>query len=238
MEAKTRRVKVSCCSKTHPCPTCGKLGRRKKVLTPDVRSIAFHEVVLLEVTSAEYRARWGCCQTFRSSPPGVDARCLYDNKVRDAVLDRLIEDGMSLPKILAAMPRDLFLDLSEGFAYDGIPRRVAEWDHAADRRWTLENFSGTLGIDERPLGRYTLLLATDSISDFPVAFALVDKNDAEHLRRFLANLKRHGFEPRGRGNGVANVVANGAAAGRISRLANAAAGRGRTSRTSCSSLGI
>lgn len=196
MEAKTRRGKVSCCSKTHPCPTCGKLGRRKEVLTRDVRSIAFREIIILEVTYAEYRACCGCCKTFRSSPPGVDPRCLYDNKVRDAVLDRLIEDGISIPKILAAMLRDFYLDLSEGFVYDCIQRRVGELDHADYRRWTLQHFSGTLCIDELHLGRHTLLLATDPISDFPVAFALVDSNDADHMRRFLTNLKRHGFEPR------------------------------------------
>ena len=196
MEAKTRRVQVSCCSKTHPCPTCGKLGRRKEVLTREVRSIAFREIVILEVTYAEYRAGCGCCKTFRSSPPGVDPRCWYDNKVRDAVLDRLIEDGLSIPRILAAMQRDFFLDLSEGFVYDCLQRRVAELDQADYRRWTLEEFSGTLCIDELHLGRHTLLLATDPIGDFPVAFALVDSNDAEHMQRFLKNLQRHGFQPR------------------------------------------
>ena len=196
MEAKTRRVPVSCCSKTHPCPTCGKRGRRKDVLTRDVRSIAFHEIVILEITYGEYRATCDCCKTFRSSPPGVDPRCLYDNQVRDAVLDRLIEDGLSIPKIQMAMRRDFLLDLSEGFVYDCIQRRVAELDGADYRRWTLETFSGTLCIDELHLGRHTLLLATDPIGNFPVAFALVDSNDAEHMQRFLANLKRHGFEPR------------------------------------------
>ena len=196
MEAKTRRSKMSFCPRSCPCPTCGRRGRRKQVLTREVRSIALHEILILEVTYAEYRARCGCCKTFRSSPPGIDLRCHYDNKVRDAVLDRLIEDGMSIPKILAAMQRDFLLDLSEGFAYDCIRRRVEELDHADYRRWTLEHFSGTLCIDELHLGQYTLLLATDPIGDFPVAFALVASNDAEHMGRFLANLKRCGFEPR------------------------------------------
>jgi hypothetical protein len=69
MEAKTRRVAVSCCSQTHPYPTCGKRGRRKDVLRRDVRSIAFHEVVILEITYGEHRATCDCCKTFRSSPP-------------------------------------------------------------------------------------------------------------------------------------------------------------------------
>ncbi|HEV3445463.1 MAG TPA: transposase [Gemmataceae bacterium] len=63
------------------------------------------------------------------------------------------------------------------------------------RRWTLEQFSGTLSIDEIHLGHRTLLLATDPLSDFPVAFALVSANDQEHLRRFLLNLKYQGFLP-------------------------------------------
>ena len=63
------------------------------------------------------------------------------------------------------------------------------------RRWTLEGFGGTLCIDELHLGRFTLLLATDPQRDRPVAFALVDKNDADHMRRFLKNLKAHGFAP-------------------------------------------
>src|ERR1700681_879342 len=179
MEAKTRRVKVSCCPKKHPCPCCGKTGRRKQILERKVRSIAFGEILFLDVAYGEYRATCNCCQTFRSSPPGVDLRCHYDNKVRDAVLDRLIEDGMSIPKILAAMQRDFLLDLSEGFVYDCIQRRVAQLDQADYRRWTRANFSGTLCIDELHLGRYTLLLATDPISDFPVAFALLDSNDQE-----------------------------------------------------------
>jgi transposase-like protein len=161
-----------------------------------VRSIAFREIVILEVRYAEYRSGCGCCKSFRSSPPGIDLRCHYDNKVREAVLDRLIADGMSIPRILAAMQRDFLLDLSEGFAYDCIRRRVAELDQADYRRWTLTNFSGTLCIDELHLGRYTLLLATDPIGDFPVAFALVESNDADHMRRFLENVRRHGFEPR------------------------------------------
>jgi hypothetical protein len=33
-----------------------------------------------------------------------------------------------------------------------------------------------------------LLLATDPLADLPVAFALVDKNDQDHMRRFLKKL--------------------------------------------------
>jgi transposase-like protein len=195
MEAKTRRLKISCCPRTYPCPSCGQPGRRKQILTREVRSIAYREICILEVRYAEYRATCRCCRTFRSAPPGVDLRRRYDNRVRDAVLDRLIEDGMSIPKLLVSMQRDFFLNLSEGFAYDCIRDRVAQLDQADYRRWSLAAFGGLLCVDELHLGRFTLLLATDPIGDFPVAFALVEANDAEHMRRFLANLARRGFSP-------------------------------------------
>jgi len=59
----------------------------------------------------------------------------------------------------------------------------------------LEHFSGTLCVDELHLGRYTLLLATDPLSDLPVAFALVASNDQPHMRRFLGNLRNWGLQP-------------------------------------------
>jgi Transposase len=40
-----------------------------------------------------------------------------------------------------------------------------------------------------------LLLATDPLQDLPVAFALVAKNDSDHMRRFLKNLKAWGLVP-------------------------------------------
>jgi transposase len=73
---------------------------------------------------------------------------------------------------------------------------AAELDMAAHRAQVLRCFSGTLCVDELHLGQYTLLLATDPLSDIPVAFAVVDKNDQDHMGRFLGNLKKHGLEPK------------------------------------------
>lgn len=190
-------IKVSCCRKRAPCPTCGKMGRRKNKtpLVRRVRTIAYKQVVFLEIKYAEYRASCDCCKTFRSSPRGVDPKCLYDNKVREAVLDRILQDGMNIQKVRAALARDFLLDLSEGFFYDCLHKEVSRVDMAEYREWTLEHFSGTMCIDELHLGRYTLLLATDPVGDFPVGFALVSRNDQDHMRRFLGNLKAHGIEP-------------------------------------------
>lgn len=161
LDAKVHYERISCCSKFAPCPHCGKRGKRKQRLHRQVRSVAYGKIVYLDIEYAEYRTTCDCCKTFRSSPPGVELGCHYDNQVRQAVLDRLIEDGMSVQKLLAALERDFLLDLSEGFVYDCLHREVARLDMADYRRWVLAHFCGTLCVDELHLGRYTLLLATE-----------------------------------------------------------------------------
>jgi len=182
--------------KKAPCPHCGQLGRRKAFLERTVQSIAYQAILLIHVTTAEYRATCDCCTTFRTQIDGIEAKAHYDNKVRAAVLDRLLEDRMSLQQIQQALARDFFLDLSDGFLYDCLDWKIRQLDGAAYRRWTLAHFSGTLCIDEIHLGQHTLLLATDPLADFPVAFALVSSNDQDHMGRFLRQLRDHGLLPR------------------------------------------
>jgi transposase-like protein len=182
--------------KKAPCPDCGTRGRRKRTLTRTVRTVAYKAAAVLEVTYGEYAARCGCRTTFRNSPEGVPPKAKYDNRVRELVLDRLLKDGMSIERALASIRREFLLDLSTGFVYDVLRDRATELDLAAHRRMVLDRFSGTLCVDELHLGRFTLLLATDPLADLPVAFALVAQNDADHMRRFLGNLKTWGLRPR------------------------------------------
>ena len=92
-------IPVYCAPKKAPCPKCGKLGRRKRILPPRrVRTVAYQVIAYLEITCGEYRARCDCCITFRSTPDDVLPRAAYDNKVRDLVLGRIIEDGMSIER--------------------------------------------------------------------------------------------------------------------------------------------
>jgi transposase len=181
--------------KKAPCPHCGQLGRRKNFHQRTVRSIAYQAILLLEVTTAEYRATCDCCTTFRTQIEGVEPKAHYDNKVRQAVLDRLLDDRMTVQQIQHALHRDFFLDLSTGFLYDCLDWQIRQVDGAVYRQWTLAHFSGTLCIDEIHLGEHTLLLATDPLHDFPVAFALVSHNDQAHMGRFLRQLQAHGFRP-------------------------------------------
>jgi hypothetical protein len=187
---------VRCANKTHPCPHCGKRGRRKRPLYRRIRSLAYRQVAYLDVYYAEYQARCGCCQFFRSWPIDSPPKSHYDDLVRTAVLDRLLEDGLNVLRTIVAMRRDFLLNLSEGFIYDCLRWVGAQLDLGSHRRRVIEKFSGTLCIDELHLGRFTLLLGTDPLADLPVACALVRRNDQPHLRRFLANLKGWGLLPR------------------------------------------
>jgi hypothetical protein len=187
---------VRCASKTHPCPHCGKRGRRKRPLHRRLRSLAYRQVAYLEVYYAEYEARCNCCKYFRSWPLEVPAKSDYDDRVRRAVLDRLLEDCLNVLRTIAAMRRDFLLSLSEGFIYDCLRWLGAQLDVPAHRHMVIAKFSGTLCLDELHLGRFTLLLATDPLSDLPIAFALVSRNDKKHMKRWLNNLKSWGLLPR------------------------------------------
>src|SRR5262249_25165842 len=157
-----------------------------------VRTLAFRQEAWLDVRYAEYKARCPCCKFFRSWPVDVPQKADYDPAVRQAVLDRLLEDGRNVQRTLCAIQRDFLLDLSEGFVYDCLGWQLRRLKLPQHRRRCLERFSGILCIDELHLGRFTLLLCTDPIADEVIGFALVSVNDQAHLRRFLLMLKYWG----------------------------------------------
>src|SRR5256714_4081549 len=189
-------IPVRCAPMKAPCPKCGKHGRRKRTKTRRVRTVAYKAVAYLEITYGEYSARCDCCTTFSNTPEGVLPKAHYDNRVRDLVLGRILQDGMNIERTLESLRREFLLELSSGFVYDVLRDHAGQLDMADHRRKVLAHFSGTLCVDELHLGRFTLLLATDPLSDLPVAFALVAANDQDHMRRFLRNLKTWGLDPK------------------------------------------
>ena len=182
---------------THaPCPHGGALGNRQDTLSRTVRGIAYGALLLLQGTTGAYRATGGCCTTVRTPVDGIEPKARYTNSVREAVLDRFLDDRRHVERLLVALRRDFVLELSTGFVYDCLRGKVQQLNGAAYRQWTLQELSGTLRIDAIPLGAWTLLLATDPLHDFPVAFALGSQTDQDHLARFLRPRRDHGFPPR------------------------------------------
>jgi transposase-like protein len=195
-KAPVRVIPVCCAPKKAPCPFCGKMGRRKRTLCRDVRTIAYKEIVSVRITYGEYESRCHCCKSFRTHPEDVLPKAKYDNKVRAAVLEGILDDQLNVEAVRRRMQRDFLLDLSTGFVYDCLHDAARQLDMAGHRQEVLKRFSGVLCVDELHLGRFTLLLATDPIGDFPVAFALVSANDKDHMERFLRNLQRSGLQPK------------------------------------------
>jgi hypothetical protein len=188
-------VPVYCRPTSYPCPTCGRRGRRKRRLDRYVRSLAYGMVVWLRVFYAAYTARCDCCKSFRSCPPDVCPKADYDNLVRQAVLNRILDDGLNVERTRRAMKRDFLLALSTGFIYDCLDWGLTRLSESQQRRVARKHFSGCLNIDELHLGDYTLLLATDPLADRVVGYRLVKINDQAHLRCFVRTLQNWGFQP-------------------------------------------
>src|SRR5262249_13593685 len=104
---------VRCAPKSHPCPHCGKHGRRVRQLHRRLDSLAFRQRAYLDVYYAESKARCGCCKTFRSWPVNVPPKSDYDDQVRQVVLDHILEDGLNVQRTLACVQRNYLLKLSE-----------------------------------------------------------------------------------------------------------------------------
>jgi hypothetical protein len=187
---------LHCAPKRYPCPRCGTKGRRVRPLHRRVRSLAYRREAWLDIHYAEYESACRCCKAFRSCPPDILPKADYDNRVREAVLDRLLEDGLNVERTRAALKRDFLVELSSGFVYDCLDWQLRRLNLPEHRRRTLARFSGILCIDELHLGKFTLLLATDPLADEVLGFALVGVNDQAHMRRFLLMLKYWGFLPR------------------------------------------
>ena len=136
-------VAVRCQSKTYPCPTCGRRGRRKRRLSRFVRSLDYGRVLWLHVFYAEYTARCNCRKSFRSCPPDITPKADYDNLVRQAVLNRILDDGLNVERTRAAMKRDFLLDLSSGFLYDCLDWGLARLNQLQQRRLANKHFSGS-----------------------------------------------------------------------------------------------
>ena len=161
-----------------------------------VRSIAYQQELWREVHYGEYAANCGCCKTFHTSPCDIQPKARYDDSVRQAVLDRILGDKLNTNTVKQALKRDFLLELSTGFLYDCLEYAIRKFDGAEFRAKVLSEFSGSLCVDEIHLGHRVVLLASDPVSDNPIACALVSKNDAAHMLRFLRNLKNHGFSPK------------------------------------------
>lgn len=106
------------------------------------------------------------------------------------MIDRILQDKLNLSAVQASIERDFLLKLSSGYIYGALDYAIRQFDGNAFRQQVFDEFSGVLCIDEIHLGKRVLLSASDPVADNPVGCALVSRNDAAHMLRFMRNLKR------------------------------------------------
>jgi hypothetical protein len=180
----------------HRCPDCGKWGRRKRTRRREVQHLAHKRLAFWTLIYGVYAAGCACAKFFTAVIEGVGFKCGYTDGVRQKVVDLLVRDHLSVYKVQAHLKEDFLLEVSIGFIYDCFQWAYEKIDRAAYWQWALANFSGALCIDEvHDCGR-AILVATDPVNDFTVAFLVVPKNNQRNMNRFLDLLKRRGLDVR------------------------------------------
>ena len=181
--------------KYHPCPQCGKKGKRKHVIQRQISHVsALHRRCWILAEVGVYQARCSCNKYFRAPIPGVPHKGSYSYEVRNSVANGLIRDRMPYRLLIERMQEEHLLNLSLGYVH-----HCFLWAHEQinmEEHWNfvLLHFSGVLCLDEVHDSGRTILFATDPLNNFTVSFALVEKNDQEHMDRFLQTLKDRGLE--------------------------------------------
>jgi hypothetical protein len=184
---------------THPrlyrCPSCGTKGRRVRI-----RSRRIHHVgppgrkSWLVGHVGVYKAACGCCQYFQAPMKEAPAKGLYSYGVRNMIANALIRDRMPYSLVQRRLAEDHHLSVSVGFIHACFEWAHQQIDTEAYWSFVVANFSGVLCVDEVHDSGRTVLMATDPLGDFTVAFRLVEKNDQAHLNGFLSILKARGVE--------------------------------------------
>ena len=182
-------------SKYHPCPQCGKKGKRKQVIARRIFHVsALHRRSFIVVQVGVYKARCGCCKYFQAPLPGVPYKGRYSYEVRNTVANALIRDRLPYRLVQQRLWEDHLLKLSLGYIHDCFLWAHAQIHQEAYWQFVISNFSGVLCLDEVHDSGKTILFATDPLNNFTVSFQVVEKNDQAHLDAFLQRLKDRGLQ--------------------------------------------
>ena len=181
--------------KFYPCPQCGRNGKRKQVITRQVRHLAaLHRPAWIVARVGVYRARCGCCQYFQAPIPGVPYKGQYSLEVRNYLANALIRDRMPYRLVQQRLKEEHLLAVSLSYIHDCFVWAHTQINREEHWQFVLANFSGVLCIDEVHDSGRTILFATDPLNDFTVAFQLVEVNDQPHMDDFLQRLKARGLQ--------------------------------------------
>jgi len=176
------------------CPHCGTKGRRIKVVTRWVGHVGLlNRRSWIKAAVGVYKAKCGCCQYFQAPIPGVPYKGEYSYEVRNCIANALIRDRLPYRLVQQRLAEDYQLAVSVGYIHDCFLWAYAQIHTEAHWHFVQTNFSGVLCLDEVHDSGQTILFATDPLNDFTLTFALVEKNDQEHMDAFLQQLKDRGL---------------------------------------------
>ena len=184
-------------SQYHPCPQCGKKGKRKQVIERRIFHVsALHRRSFIVIQVGVYKARCGCCKYFQAPIQGVPYKGRYSYEVRNTVANALIRDRLPYRLVQRRMTEDHLLDVSLGYIHDCFLWAHRQINREEYWQFVMANFSGVLCLDEVHDSGKTILFATDPLNDFTVCFQVVEKNDQAHMDAFLQHLKDRGLKVR------------------------------------------
>lgn len=177
------------------CPQCGKPGRRREVVDAWARDIAYREVAWVHSRLGLYESRCLCQEFFQAENPAAPHHWTYTLAVREAVVNAIVRDHLSVQKVLVRFREDYLLELSEGYVF-----RCLTW---ADRRFDIDEyfksiatrFSGVLCLDEVYDGDYKVVFATDPRLNETIGFRVVEGATREQVEPFLVELRERGIKP-------------------------------------------
>jgi hypothetical protein len=178
-----------------PCTKCEVKGRRVDTVERTVAHIALGQPAWIVARVGVYKAKCNCCKYFQAPIPGIPKGGRYSFEVRNTVANSLIRDRLPYRKVQERMAEDFCLELSLGFIHDCFLWAHEQISNEERLAWAVRNFSGVVCIDEVHDGPRTILFATDPLNDFTIDFELVERNDQEHMDKFLQGLKDKGIHP-------------------------------------------
>lgn len=167
---------------------------RKRIKERTVKDINFACLLLVFLRLGFYECQ-KCKRHFAARVEGIRPKARFTDRVRASVVRALLLYNMAYERVQEYLSIEFGLELSIGFLHQCFKRAVEQIDMDRYLAWAVENFSGVLCIDEVQEPKRTILFATDPLNDFTVAFRIVERNDQDHMNRFLGYLCERGIRP-------------------------------------------
>jgi len=143
-----------------------------------------------------YESRCNCSKFFISESPLAPKGGWYTYAVREQIIKSLVRDHMPYSRVKERMRDDFCIDISIGIMWKWFNDEAEQVHFFKEfEQWSTALFSGVVCIDEVYEGTWRIFMATDCISDIPIAFMVAEKADEEALDKFLDTLSGRGIIP-------------------------------------------